>query len=153
MFGKNKNGKEEIDEFFQSLPMPGTYEASLAETGQANKIDTIIGEGTRLEGSIHCKTILRIDGIIEGDVIGESKVVVSETGLIKGNITALSLTLGGELNGNADIKEKAEILATGKLFGDLTTGVLIIDENARLDGKCSMPKSLEKPKKETFPGF
>ena len=153
MFGKSKNMNKENTELFHPLQIPEPYETSIAETKQINKIDTIIGEGTRLEGTLHCETLLRIDGIIEGDVIGENKVVVSGTGLIKGNITADCLTLGGELTGNAEIKDKTEILATGKLFGDIKTNVLIMDENALLDGKCSMPGSREKLKSETFSGF
>lgn len=141
MFGKSRNNNIEADGKYNLPGIPEPYPAALSETKQLNKIDTIIGEGTRLEGTLHCKTLLRIDGIIEGDVIVESKLVVSETGLIKGNITAASLTLGGELTGNAEIEEKTEILATGKLFGDIVTKVLIMDENAVLDGKCRMPNS------------
>lgn len=141
MFGKSKSSNTDVNEIYHLPGMPEPEPPSLSETKQTNKIDTIIGEGTRLVGTLHCKTLLRIDGIIEGDVIAENKLVVSETGLIKGNVTASCLTLGGELTGNAEIDGKTEILSTGKLFGDVVTKVLIMDESAVLDGKCSMPNS------------
>ena len=64
-------------------------------------------------------------------------MVVSEKGLIKGNISAENFTLGGELTGNAKVRGKAEILSTGKLYGDILTKTLIMDESAVFDGKCS----------------
>lgn len=115
------------------------------------QIDTIIGEGTRIVGTLHCKTILRIDGIVEGDVHSENKVVVSEKGLLKGNVSAEHFTLGGELSGNAKVRGKAEILSTGKLYGDILTKTLIMDENAVFDGKCTMTKAEEEIKKEELP--
>ena len=141
MFGKPSNE-----------PKPETEFPSLAaEPEPVERIDTIIGEGTRILGTLHCKTLLRVDGVIEGDVISDSKVVVSEKGLIKGNISAENFTLGGELTGNAKVRGKAEILSTGKLYGDILTKTLIMDESAVFDGKCSMTKAVEELKKDTLP--
>ena len=149
MFGKPSNEpKPETD--FPSLaaePEP----APVPVPKPVERIDPIIGEGTRILGTLHCKTLLRVDGVSEGDVISDSKVVVSEKGLIKGNISAENFTLGGELTGNAKVRGKAEILSTGKLYGDILTKTLIMDESAVFDGKCSMTKAVEELKKDTLP--
>lgn len=156
MFGKTTpppvtetKPEHETPVFFEPDPIPAPTPAPPPKS--PDKIDTIIGEGTRLIGTLQCKTLLRIDGVIEGDVISEAKVVVSERGLIKGNVTAQSLTLGGELTGNAEIRDKTEILATGKLYGDIVTKTMIIDENGILDGKCTMKGAAEILNKSGLP--
>lgn len=150
MFGKSVNETKAVNDlpsFLEPEPVPVPPPAPKP----VDKIDTIIGEGTRILGTIHCKTLLRVDGIVEGDVLSDSKVVISEKGLVKGNVTAECFTLGGELTGNAKVREKTEILATGKLFGDIITKILIMDENAILDGKCTMSKAAETLKRDVLP--
>lgn len=152
MFGKSTSENKiehETPVYFEPDPIPAPTPAPPPQPH--GKIDTIIGEGTRLVGTLQCKTLLRIDGVIEGDVISESKVVISERGLIKGNVTAQNLTVGGELTGNAEVREKTEILATGKLYGDIITKTMIIDENGMLDGKCTMNGAAEKLQKNGLP--
>lgn len=150
MFGKTSNEMKSVNDL-PPVPAPDPLPTPSPAPKPVPRIDTIIGEGTRLIGTLHCKTLLRIDGIIEGDVISEDKVVVSEKGLIKGNVSAECFTLGGELTGNAKVRERAEILATGRLYGDIVTKILIMDENAVLDGKCTMNRAAEELKKDTLP--
>ncbi len=138
MFGKNTQETPKTTEDKSTLP-------AVQEPPQARqevRVDTIIGKGTRIVGTMNCQALLRVDGVIEGSVISEDKVVVNEEGLITGDVHAAKLTVGGELKGNAYIREKAEILSTGRLNGDIITRTLIMDENAVLEGKCSMNTSL-----------
>ncbi len=140
MFGKNTQETAKNTEDKNTLP--SVQEAPKAP--QEVRIDTIIGQGTRVVGAMTCQALLRVDGVVEGSIISEDKVVVSEQGLITGDVHAAKLSVGGELKGNAYIREKAEILSTGRLNGDIITRTLIMDENAVLEGKCSMDTSLLK---------
>lgn len=145
MFGKSYSEPKNTETYTTPPPLFEPEPAPAPAPKPEPKIDTIIGEGTRIVGTVTCKTLLRVDGIIEGEIISESKVVVSEKGLVKGNISAENMTLGGELTGNAHVREKSEILATGRLHGDIITKTLIMDENAIFEGKCTMNQSaLEK---------
>jgi len=141
MFGKSTPEPRNTDSYRTPTPVPEPSVAPVAPPPQEIRVDTIIGEGTRIVGTVTCKTLLRVDGIIEGTVSAEGKAVISEKGLVKGDIHAENLTVGGELTGNAYIRGKAEILATGRLNGDIVTRTLIMDENAILEGKCSMSQS------------
>lgn len=145
MFGKSYSEPKNTETYTTPPPLFEPEPAPAPAPKPEPKIDTIIGEGTRIVGTVTCKTLLRVDGIIEGEIISESKVVVSEKGLVKGDISAENMTLGGELTGNAHVREKSEILATGRLHGDIITKTLIMDENAIFEGKCTMNQSaLEK---------
>ena len=75
-----------------------------------DKIETIIGTGTTLKGTITSKGSIRIDGIIEGDVISnKGGVILGESGTIKGNIKAQTVTIGGKIIGNIHVFHNIDI--------------------------------------------
>jgi cytoskeletal protein CcmA (bactofilin family) len=59
--------------------------------------------------------------------------MIGSSGSIKGEIFAEKLVVGGELDGNADCSN-VEILAGGKMNGDLVSSNLIIESNAIFEG-------------------
>ena len=87
----------------------------------ANKIDTIIGEKTRVEGTLHTQDTTRIDGRIKGEAISDGYLIIGENGYVEGDIRS----------------------ENGKIIGDITTKSLIIAEGASFAGKCTMT-SLQK---------
>jgi cytoskeletal protein CcmA (bactofilin family) len=46
--------------------------------------------------------------------------------------------VGGSIQGNVNTTGRLEILATGKVFGDIVVGSLIIDEGGILRGKSAV---------------
>ena len=52
----------------------------------ANKIDTIIGEKTRVEGTLHTQDTTRIDGRIKGEAISDGYLIIGENGYVEGDI-------------------------------------------------------------------
>lgn len=117
-------------------------------------IDSLIGENIKIVGKIEGKGNLRIDGIVEGDIIYDGNIVIGESGKIIGNIKANEISLGGTVNGNINSTSKVEIFETGTLIGDLEVPAIVIHENARFEGNCKMTSktkdinSKEKPKSE-----
>lgn len=137
MFGKTVKEENTASVIPASMPEEPVYTAPAPVV----TVETIIGEGARLVGTLTVKSLLRIDGVVEGEVISDNKVVISEKGLIKGNVTASHICLGGEINGNIHSLEKTEILSTGRMYGDIQTKTMVMDENAVFEGKCTMAQS------------
>ena len=101
-------------------------------------IKTILGKGCVVGGDFNCETAARIDGVVEGNVKIAGQLIVGATGVIHGDVEAASIVIGGEIIGNVVAPERAELISTAKLIGDLTTGAIVIDENAIFQGKCDM---------------
>lgn len=101
-------------------------------------IDSLIGENIKVIGKIEGKGNLRIDGIVEGDIIYDGNMVIGESGKVIGNIKAASISLAGTVNGNISSSSKVEIFDTGTLIGDLEVSTVVIHENARFEGTCKM---------------
>jgi len=107
------------------------------------KITTLIGEGSVLDGNFTAAGSARIDGKVEGDVTVEGTLIVGATGAVDGNVEAEAVLIGGEINGNINAPKKAELTGTARVTGDITTAVIVIDENAVFHGKCDMSQNTE----------
>ena len=105
------------------------------------KITTLIGEGAQLTGGFTAPGSARVDGHIGGDVAVEGTLIVGITGKITGNVTAEAVLIGGEVQGNIEAPQKAELTGTAKVMGDIKTAVIVIDENAVFHGKCDMEQA------------
>ena len=102
------------------------------------KISTLIGKGSELVGDFSVKGSARIDGKITGNVTVAGTLLVGATGSINGNVSANAIVVGGEVLGDIAAPEKTELIATARVLGDITTKIIVIDENAVFQGKCDM---------------
>ncbi|WP_069649177.1 bactofilin family protein [Caloranaerobacter ferrireducens] len=103
-----------------------------------DKIDTLIGKNTKLEGKIECKGTIRLDGELTGDLIVEGNVIIGESGKVNGNITCNNVFISGIVKGNVISKEMLRLTNTAKLYGDIQVKTFIVDENAVFEGSCKM---------------
>ncbi|MCM1113393.1 MAG: polymer-forming cytoskeletal protein [Muribaculum sp.] len=106
------------------------------------RISTIIGEGVSVEGDFTAPGSVRIDGCVDGNVTVGGTLIVGAGGEINGNISAESAMIGGDILGNLEVAKKTELTQTAKVLGDITTAVIVIDENAVFQGKCNMNQSV-----------
>ncbi|EFE91962.1 hypothetical protein GCWU000341_01146 [Oribacterium sp. oral taxon 078 str. F0262] len=115
-----------------------------AETASWNdKIDTIIGEHTNVEGTLHTKDTTRIDGRIKGEAISDGYLIIGEGGYVEGDVRSENMLIAGTVHGNVYVKDRLEITESGKIIGDITTKSLVIAEGASFAGKCTMAALLK----------
>ncbi len=104
----------------------------------ALKINTILGTGSEFQGGFTAEGSARVDGHVNGDVKITGTLIVGSTGKISGNVEADSAIIGGEVLGDVMAPTKTELIGTAKIMGDVTTRVIVIDENAVFQGRCNM---------------
>ncbi|MCP4660501.1 MAG: polymer-forming cytoskeletal protein [bacterium] len=127
-------------------PRPATAEPRPRES-------THIAAGSKVVGEISGSAELVIDGQVEGQIALESRVVVGSKGQVEGEIQARSVQVGGTVVGNVRGLERVEVLASGRLEGDVISPRVVISEGAFFKGKVEMtdkaavgPVSESKPK-------
>ena len=106
--------------------------------GTAKDIRAFLGEGTRFEGKLFFEGTVRIDGNFQGEIHTEDTVIVGETAVIDAEIEAGEIILSGTLRGNAYTKNNMEIIAPGKMYGNIMTPCLSIQEGVIFEGSCRM---------------
>ncbi len=106
-----------------------------------NRLGTIIGKGTAVEGTIKIEGATRIDGTVTGKLIANDTVTVGPTGVVKAEINARSIVVGGRVEGNLTATEKVELQAKSELIGDITSKSLLVEHGAIFHGNSKMKDS------------
>jgi cytoskeletal protein CcmA (bactofilin family) len=104
----------------------------------ANGIMNIIAAGTKIVGKVTVESDFRLDGEVEGDIIGRSKVVIGEEGNLKGSLTCTNAEIIGKVKGNIITSNSLTLRSTAELNGDVKIKSLIVEPNAVFNGTCSM---------------
>lgn len=104
----------------------------------SEKITTMLGPGSDLQGSLYAEGSARVDGNVNGNVTVTGMLILGSAGRISGDVTAEAVILGGGVLGNVTAPERAELTATARVSGDVTTRVIVIDEHAVFQGRCNM---------------
>jgi len=109
------------------------------QTKPQNRIDSLVGAGTRIEGNISFTGGLRVDGEIKGSVIADpskpSTLVLSEQARVEGEIRVTHLVVNGTIIGPVNASEYLELQAKAKVTGDVHYKTLEIQLGAIVEGK------------------
>ena len=113
------------------------------KTREAVGVESVIGPGLSVKGDIHSSGSLRVDGKVEGSITAEGSVVVGENGVVKADVTADHIVVGGDVKGKVIGREKVEIVSPGRMRGDIHTkpSQLLISEGVVFEGRCVMSDS------------
>ncbi len=120
-------------------------------------IQTLIGEGTRLEGDLCFTGGAHIDGTVNGGVTSgrdwNAFLSVSEKGCVEGNIRVPHLALSGTVRGDVFVGDKAEFGATAKVIGNVHYQLIEIAAGAEINGKLihEVPKDQHQQDRESEP--
>src|SRR5690349_13594113 len=104
-----------------------------------NRIDCLIGAGTRVEGNVIFTGGLRIDGNVRGSIVAEEgkpgTLVVSEQARIEGEIRAPHVVINGAVYGPVTSTEYVELQAKGNVTGDVYYNTLEMQVGAVVQGR------------------
>lgn len=115
--------------------------AKLAES--ENRFNTVnqIGVGTSITGDITSNGDIRIDGSLTGNLSTKGKIVIGESGAIKGEIKCKNSVIEGRVEGKIKVDELLSLKATSQITGDIKTSRLAIEPGSKFTGNCNMSVS------------
>jgi len=109
------------------------------ESKPQNRIDSLIGATTRIEGNVFFSGGLRVDGAVRGNVAGlpdqPATLVVSEQARIDGEVQATHVVVNGTINGPVDSRETLELQAGSRVKGDIHYKSIEIQQGAVIEGR------------------
>ena len=115
-----------------SPPLPSKQEPSSA--GQAK-----IGQSIQIEGTLSGNEDVIIDGSVQGTVkLNGHSLIVGPNGKIRAGLSAKSVTVQGEVNGNITANDKIQIASSGSVKGDLRAPRIALDDGASFKGSVDM---------------
>jgi cytoskeletal protein CcmA (bactofilin family) len=102
------------------------------------KINTLVGEGTTVDGVINFEGGLHVVGVINGGAVSDdddSLLIISENALIKGDIKVNHLIVNGQIDGNVYASGKVELFDKAHINGDVYYSLLELPVGAEVNGK------------------
>lgn len=104
-----------------------------------NRIDSLIGSGTTIEGDVRFSGGLRIDGEVRGNVHAvegqPSTLVVSEHARIDGEVSVSHLVVNGTINGPVRSSEFLELQSRARVTGDVEYNAIEMHLGAIVEGR------------------
>lgn len=114
----------------------------LSKKPKLDTVNTIIGQGTKLDGLLTSVSSIRIDGEFKGEIETQATLHIGKDGIIHGNVKAASLTIEGFIEGNIIAEEMVQMVKGSQVVGDITSPSIEIELGAHFDGRSTMvPKS------------
>jgi cytoskeletal protein CcmA (bactofilin family) len=122
---------------------------------RSNKIDTLVGQNTELQGDLVFTGGLHIDGRVKGNVIAtdgsDSTLTLSNNGRIEGEVRVPFVSLNGEVNGDVYASEKIELASQARIKGDVYYNLLEMAMGAEVNGSLlHQAEVAKKPNKTTI---
>ncbi|MBA7554937.1 hypothetical protein ES705_47577 [subsurface metagenome] len=117
---------------------------------QENNTINLIGAGTNIKGHIDSTGDIRIDGTLNGNLRTKGKVVIGNTGMVKGEVHCKNSDLEGKVEGKILVQELLSLKSTSTILGDISAKRLAIEPGARFSGNCQMT-STDSPIKDIEP--
>ncbi len=102
------------------------------------EINTLLGRGSEFEGKLTFEGTVRIDGTLKGEVFSDDVLVVGEGARLEAEVDIGEIIIQGTVVGNIRAKRSVEILAPGRVKGDITTPMLQIDKGVIFEGRSFM---------------
>ena len=101
-------------------------------------IDTLVGSGSILQGDLEFTGGLRVDGHIKGHISAQDTnkgtLVLSEAGVVEGDINVPHIIINGTVNGNVVSTGHVELQANAKVTGDIHYKTVEMELGALLNG-------------------
>lgn len=101
-------------------------------------VHNVLSSGTVLTGNLVTEDDIRIDGIIEGNIISQGKIIIGNNGHVSGNVDCVNLDLLGKITGNISCQDTVILRSTANLHGDINTQIIEIEPGAKFSGNCKM---------------
>jgi cytoskeletal protein CcmA (bactofilin family) len=156
-FDRNPGGKKNVETEPEKVseasrpvsePIPAPPPEAKAAPAPPAPVETgLVGhlyKGSRVTGQLVFQGAAKIDGNVEGEIRCNGTLTIGEGADIRAKITGQAVVIRGKVEGNVTAKEKVELLAPARLYGNIATPRLIITEGVVFDGDCSM--GVAKPK-------
>jgi cytoskeletal protein CcmA (bactofilin family) len=107
-------------------------------SGETSRESAFLGKGTRISGKVSFEGTARIEGQVEGEIVANDTLLIGESALLNAQITGATVVIHGKVTGDINASKKLEIRAPGRLYGNVTTPSLVIEEGVVFEGHCSM---------------
>src|SRR3954451_13698684 len=99
-----------------------------SEGKQQGDLNGFLDNGSHLQGELRFETSFRVDGKLTGMVESEGDLIVGEAGEVDGEVRAGQVFISGTVRGSIHALRRVQIAPSGKVFAEIDTPSLVIED-------------------------
>jgi cytoskeletal protein CcmA (bactofilin family) len=108
--------------------------------GKQGDLNGFLDNGSHLQGELRFDASFRVDGKLTGTVQSDGDLIVGDSGEVEGEISVGQIFVSGTVKGTIRAQRRIQITPHGKVFAELDTPSLVIEDGATFEGRCSMSR-------------
>jgi cytoskeletal protein CcmA (bactofilin family) len=102
----------------------------------------VITEGMLIQGQVRSREHVRVNGEIDGSLhLDGYDLTVAAQARVRADVTAREVDIAGTFEGNLDASKRLTIRDGGRLFGDVRTPGIVIEDGASVQGRVEIVNS------------
>ena len=98
----------------------------------------VVAKNTAIIGDIISEGDFRIDGILEGTLKINGRLIIGAGSNIKGKVESKNADIEGKFSGELLVHETLTIKGTANISGDVVIGKLSVEPGATFNATCTM---------------
>src|SRR5947208_649791 len=104
----------------------------------SGELNGFLDSGAVFKGELEFEDTMRIDGRFNGKIVSKNELIVGESATIEGDVHVGRVAISGTVIGKIVADQRVEIHRNGKVYCDIDTPALVIEEGAIFQGNCTM---------------
>ena len=108
--------------------------------GSPSDLTAFIDEGSEIEGKYTFSGTVMINGKLRGEIESNDTLIVGEKAVLNATIRAGVVLVSGEVIGNVIANDRVELRGTARVFGDVESPIVVVEEGVLFEGQCRMSK-------------
>lgn len=120
---------------------PATTGAPAVDRRRVNTMQgslSIVAKDLTIAGDLQAEGVIRVEGRVVGNVHAGDQVLISEGGIVEGDVVTREAIVGGRVHGCITGEERVELQASAVVHGDIATKRLLIQEGGQVNGSVKM---------------
>jgi cytoskeletal protein CcmA (bactofilin family) len=105
---------------------------------KSDAVSGFLGTQTEFEGKLAFSGVVHLDGNFTGEIVSRGTLVVGKDSVVHAQIHSNVLKVAGEIHGDLTATEKIELYPPAKIYGNIRTPSLVVEEGVIFEGTCSM---------------
>lgn len=105
---------------------------------KSGELNGFLDRGSSFKGELDFEDTMRIDGKFHGKIMSKNELIIGESATIEGDIHVGRVAISGTVVGKIVAEQRVEIHRNGRVYSDIETPALVIEEGAIFQGNCAM---------------
>ena len=105
---------------------------------KSDAVTGFLGSQTEFTGKLSFSGVVHLDGNFRGEIISRGTLVVGSESVVHAQIHSTVLKVSGEVHGDLTATDKIELYPPAKVYGNIRTPSLVVEEGVIFEGTCRM---------------